>query len=85
MKKKMHMARRKMSHVIDELYTALFQLGGEEVDLRLRKEEQGLRLTVRGDFSPENRRQPYGTRHWWKPIGNWPAETTIPVTANCPL
>ena len=53
MKKKMHMARRKMSHVIDELYTALFQLGGEEVDLRLRKEEQGLRLTVRGDFSPK--------------------------------
>ena len=57
MKKRMHMARRKMSHVIDELYTALFQLGGGEVDLRLRKEADGLRLTVRGDFSPENRRQ----------------------------
>lgn len=57
MRKNMHMARRKMSHVIDELYAALFHLGGEEVDLRLRKEEQGLRLTVRGDFSPENRRQ----------------------------
>ena len=49
MKKNMHMARRKMSHVIDELYTALFRAGGQEVDLRLLKEEEGLRLLVRGE------------------------------------
>ena len=54
MKKNMHMARRRMSHVIDELYTALFRLGGEEVELRLRKEENGLRLMARGDFLPEH-------------------------------
>ena len=55
MKKNMHMARRKMSHVIDELYTALFRAGGQEVDLRLLKEEEGLRLLVRGYFAPEHR------------------------------
>ena len=44
MKKHMHMARRRMSHVIDELYTALFRAGGREVELRLVKEEAGLRL-----------------------------------------
>ena len=54
MKKNMHMARRRMSHVIDELYTALFRLGGDEVELRLRKEENGLRLMARGDFLPEH-------------------------------
>ena len=57
MKKNPHMARRRMSHVIDELYTALFRMGGEAVDLRLRKEEGGLRLTVRGDFPRENAQQ----------------------------
>lgn len=56
MKKRMSVARRKMSHVIDELYTALFRAGGREVDLRLIKEEEGLRLLVRGDFAPENQR-----------------------------
>ena len=57
MGRKAHMARRKMSHVIDELYTALFQLGGAAVDFQLRRETEGLRLSVRGEFSPENRRE----------------------------
>lgn len=56
MKKRMHQARMKMSCVIDELYTALFQAGGREVELRLVKEDGGLRLVVRGDYAPENRR-----------------------------
>lgn len=47
------MARRKMSHVIDELYTALFRAGGKEVELKLCREEKGLRLIGRGDFAPE--------------------------------
>lgn len=55
-KKHIHMARRKMSHVIDELYTALFRAGGKEVDIRLTKEENGLRLYVKGDYSAEHRR-----------------------------
>ena len=54
-KKHIHLARRRMSHVIDELYTALLRAGGKEVDLRLVKEEDGLRLFVKGDFSPEHR------------------------------
>ena len=33
MKRNTHMARRKMSHVIDELYAALFGLGGEAVEM----------------------------------------------------
>lgn len=52
-----HMARRKMSHVIDELYTALFRAGGKEVEMKLRREEKGLRLLCRGDFAPEYRRE----------------------------
>lgn len=57
MKRTVHMARRRMSHVIDELYTALFRMGGKEVDMRLLREEKGLRLVVRGDFPAESRRQ----------------------------
>lgn len=56
-KKHIHLARRRMSHVIDELYTALFRAGGKEVDLRLAKEEDGLRLFVKGDYSPEHRHE----------------------------
>lgn len=56
-KKHIHLARRRMSHVIDELYTALFRAGGKEVDLRLVKEEDGLRLFVKGDYAPEHRHQ----------------------------
>ena len=52
----MHMARRKMSHVIDELYTAMFRAGAKDVDLHLSKEERGLRLRVTSDYLPEHRR-----------------------------
>lgn len=56
-KKHIHMARRRMSHVIDELYTALFRAGGKEVDFRLVKEEDGLRLFIKGEYSPEHRHE----------------------------
>ena len=52
--KHMHMARRKMSHVIDEIYTSFFRAGGREVDLHLTREDNGLRLLVAGDYTPEN-------------------------------
>lgn len=58
--KHLHMARRKMSHVIDELYTALLRCGGECVELTIRREEEGLRLLVRGDFSQEHQRDIQG-------------------------
>lgn len=54
-KRSTHLTRRKMSHVIDEVYTALFLAGGREVELRLRKEAEGLRLLVQGDFDPDKR------------------------------
>lgn len=56
-KKHIHIARRRMSHVIDELYTALFRAGGKEVDIHLVKEEEGLRLFVKGDYSAEHRHE----------------------------
>lgn len=56
-KKHIHLARRRMSHVIDELYTALLRAGGKEVNIRLSKEEDGLRLFVTGDYSPEHRHE----------------------------
>jgi len=54
--KHLHLARRKMSHIIDEIYTALLRAGGEEVSLRICREENGLRLYAEGDFLEENRR-----------------------------
>jgi len=57
LKKHIHLARRRMSHVIDELYTALLRAGGKEVNIRLSKEEDGLRLFVTGDYSPEHRHE----------------------------
>lgn len=53
--KRLHLARRKMSHVIDEIYTALLRTGGNEVALRILREEGGLRLLAEGDFAAENR------------------------------
>ncbi len=51
--KHIHLARRKMGHIIDEIYTALFHCGSEEVDLKISKESEGLRLLVKGDFNRE--------------------------------
>ena len=52
--KHMHLARRKMGHIIDELYTSLLPYGSGDVDLHIKKEENGLRLLVRSNFSPEH-------------------------------
>lgn len=52
--KHMNLARRKMSHIIDELYTALLHYGSADVDLHIKREENGLHLIVRGNFAPEH-------------------------------
>ena len=52
--KHLHLARRKMGHIIDEIYTALLHYGSEEVDMRIIREEAGLRLRVEGNFMPEH-------------------------------
>ena len=52
--KHLHLARRKMSRIIDEIYTALLHCGSEEVSLRIQKEADGLRLHVDSDFNPEH-------------------------------
>lgn len=54
--KHLHLARRKMSHIVDEIYTALLHYGSEEVDLRIVREPNGLRLFVTSDFDPDYRR-----------------------------
>ena len=51
--KHLHLARRKMGHIIDEIYTALLHYGSEEVSLRIVREADGLRLFVDGDFKSE--------------------------------
>ena len=56
-KKHIHMARRRMSHVIDELYTTLFHAGATDVNIHLSREEDGLRLFVKGNYTPEHRHE----------------------------
>ena len=48
--KHLNLARRKMSRIIDELYTTLLHYGSEEVDLRLVREKEGLRLFIHADY-----------------------------------
>jgi len=54
--KHLHLARRKMGHIVEEIYTALIRGGGEEVQLRICREEEGLRLYAQADFLEVNRR-----------------------------
>ena len=42
--KHLHLARRKMGHIIDEIYTALLHYGSREVDLNIVREDKGRRL-----------------------------------------
>lgn len=53
--KHLHMARRKMGHIIDELYTALLHYGSEEVSMRILRRKDGLKLLAEGDFDPAYR------------------------------
>ena len=50
------MTRRRMNHVISELSNALLLAGGRQIDLHLIREDNGLRLRIEGDFSPEHQR-----------------------------
>lgn len=52
--KKRIMTRRRMNHVLSELSNALLLAGGRQLDLRLIREEDGLRLRIEGDFAPEH-------------------------------
>jgi len=52
--KNLHLARRKMGHIIDEIYTALLHYGSREVDLRIVREEKALRLFVDSNFDPDH-------------------------------
>ena len=54
MKRRMYRARRRMNHVISELSHALLLAGGREIDLRLVREDDGLRLHLEGDFQAEH-------------------------------
>lgn len=54
MKKRMRLARRRMNHIMSELNHALFLAGSQEINLRLIREEAGLRLQIQAEFAPEN-------------------------------
>lgn len=49
--KHLHLARRKMARILDEIYTALLHYGSTDVRLRICREETGLRLAVESDFN----------------------------------
>lgn len=53
--KSIHTARRKMSHVMDEISTALLLAGGTEMNWSVRREAEGFRLQVKGNFDPGHR------------------------------
>ena len=57
--KHIHLARRKMSRMVEEIYTALLLSGGRRVTLEILREDEGLRLRARGDFD-EGRREQVG-------------------------
>ena len=52
--KHLHLARRKMGHIIDEIYTALLHYGSREVALNIVREDKGLYLLVDSNFDPEH-------------------------------
>lgn len=54
--KKRIMTRRRMNHVASELSNALLLMGGRQIDLHLLREDNGLRLRIEGDFTPEHQR-----------------------------
>lgn len=56
MRKRIYRARRRMNDVTSELIHVLLMAGGQEIDMRLIREENGLRLHLEGDFSPEHQR-----------------------------
>lgn len=51
--KHLHLARRKMGHILDEIYTALLHYGSREVDMRIARENDGLRLYVESNFDED--------------------------------
>ena len=50
------MTRRRMNHVASELSNALLLMGGRKIDMSLLREDNGLRLRIEGDFTPEHQR-----------------------------
>lgn len=54
MKRRIYRARRRMNHVVSELYHVLLMAGGRDIHLHLTREDNGLRLRLEGDFLPEH-------------------------------
>ena len=52
--KHIHLARRKMGRVLDELYTALLLAGSTHMELTVDREAEGFRLSLGSDFAPEH-------------------------------
>ena len=53
--KRIQRTRRKMSRVMDELYTALFLSGAKEVQMTVNREEEGYRLRLTADYDRQYR------------------------------
>lgn len=53
--KHLYLARRKMSRIFDEIYTALLHCGSNEVSMRIVREENGLRLYAEADYDRQHK------------------------------
>ena len=73
MKKRMYRARRRMNHVVNELSHALLLAGSREIDMRLTKEDNGLRLHMESAFSPEHQRHMEHMANLLQPVFRDPA------------
>jgi len=71
--KHLHLARRKMGHILDEIYTALLHYGSDEVNLHIVREESGLRLFVESGFDKEHLRHIERMRDLLQPAVKSPA------------
>jgi len=47
--------RRKMARVMDELYIALFLSGASQVDMKVKRTEEGYHLFLSSDYDPQAR------------------------------
>ncbi len=49
------MTRQKVSRILDELYTALFTAGAQDISIKIKRWDDGLTIAIESDYCPECR------------------------------
>lgn len=49
------MTRQKVSRILDELYTALFIAGAQDISIKIKRWDDGLSIAMESDYCPESR------------------------------